>query len=166
MVEATDDYGKELEAQGKSLSAREEALAKEREGWLVAVNHYADFLRKSGRQVPIFATEIAERQARSLPAPQAYDGVTRVVRYSKPRIGEKRRTILLMIAKATRENRDITTEEIVGKTGFDQSVTSNVVWADYKRGMLDRKEAPRGHFHEYRMTDIGFDVLRKAGFEV
>jgi hypothetical protein len=170
MSNHNDDYAGELEAQGKALERRAQELEGERQKWKAAVLHYVEYLRAKGRDIPAFVAKIDEPEAAAEPAP--YDGVTRIVRIGKPRIGPGRRILLLHIAKATRAGRKLNSKQIIKETGLAQSLVVNAIWSDVKRGVLKRadhlgaKATGRGKLHEVVMTDQGFEILRKAGLDV
>ena len=177
------EFGAELEAQDKELTARQQQLDKDRADWRTLALAYVNLLRARGRELPAFAKtlEPPSEQLEMLPdlsRPRAaengldrygrpYDGVTRVYRIGAPRIGEKRRVILLCIAKATKEGREITSREIVNETGQDYHLVVNTMWMDEKRGILrytdGHKNTMPGKAKKVVMTDSGFDILERAG---
>lgn len=170
------DYGAILEAEDRTLAAKEESLAQEREEWLLDARRYVERLRRLNLPLPSFAERL-EQGGRTPPLHTAadqpdakmpvYDGISylRVVN-AKPRIGEQRGTILKCIAKATQEGQEVTPREVANEIGVDYTRVINVIWQDENRGLLTytSKGRPKmGAPKKVKMTDLGFDVLKRAG---
>jgi hypothetical protein len=178
----TDDFGADLEAQDKALRARQDDLDADREEWTLLAKAYVKLLKSRGRPLPAFAESLDEPPPTSTAVPASrsraiengldrygrpYDGVTRVYRIGAPRIGEKRREVLLYIAKATLDGRDVTAREIVNATEQAYHLVVNTFWLDAKRGVLEytdgHKNAVPGKVKKVKMTPLGFEILEKAG---
>jgi hypothetical protein len=138
----------------------------------MAAKPFVDRLKKHGLPLPDFAArleeydELPQAPSQTQPAKLVYDGVTRIVTVAKPRIGAQRGPILLCVAKATKEGRSITSREVSDETGEDYRRVVNVVWQDVARGILaypDDFHPKIGFPKPVIMTELGFEILRKAG---
>jgi hypothetical protein len=155
-----DLYLKSLEDRGKDISRREGSLAKqekavsvqraqitaERAAWEAALAHYREFLQTQGRQVPVAVLDDTDQK----PETTNFTNVNL-------RVGDKRRAVLLFIAKQSESGRKVTTREIIEGTGLDAALVGNVLWSDRNRGLLDRAS------DRIVMTRKGFEFIGKAG---
>ncbi|QDP21198.1 hypothetical protein [Bradyrhizobium cosmicum] len=167
-----DGYATRLEAQGKALEAEQESLAVRIEKWRSAVEHYAEHLREQGLPVPAFVKlneANSDRQKRQV-TPETYDPLTRVVKIAAPRIGGKRKEVLVFIAKATKAGRSVSSREIVDYGNYPLQRVMNVLMTDKKRGYLTSingvTNTGPGRAYQYQMTMKGFDFLRQAGVDI
>ena len=155
MVKGNDDsdYGAALENEGRELTARLEK-------WRTSALSYGEFLKSRGRPIPDFIKELeakAAGQQQPISPADPYKQVTRVIR---PRIGEKRRTVLLFIAKATEAGKPITTKDIITEGGLDKNLVGNVVWFNSK----PEQDYIARHGDMVFLTEKGFELLERAGY--
>lgn len=156
----SDSYLAKLQAEGRELDRREaedqkaeealrlrrERTAEDRRIWQGAISHYTGHLRATGQPIPAFVSA-----SLATPAESEDDLI------ATPRVGEKRRIVLLHLAKATVAGKALTTKEITAQTGLESTLVHNVVWADHKRRFLARAG------DRISMTDRGFLLLKQAG---
>jgi hypothetical protein len=168
-----DEYADDLEMQGENLRAQRQELELAEQKWRTQVTGYAAFLRSRNRPIPVFAQSIenkSEPQSNPEPAPRPYDPLTRIVKITAPRLGGKRKEVLLIVAKATKAGKSVSSRDIIDATGFKIALILNVLTADRKHGYLidtsGLEHTRLGRGYEYQMSEKGFEFLRLAGVDM